>query len=87
MNNMNTTTTRHNITLTSEVDMVGITTTPKGDRLAYTVHFWGIEPQSKQCQYGTGFTDSIDLANSWAEQIRLGLLPEGTSIRILHLCR
>ena len=88
MNNMNATTTRHhNITLKSEVDVVGITTTPKGDRLTYTVHFWGIEPRSKQCQYATGWTDSIDLANSWAEQIRLGLHPEGTELRIIHLCR
>jgi hypothetical protein len=88
MNNMNNTTTRHhNITFTGEVEVVGINTTPKGDRLAYTVHFWGIEPQSKQCQYATGWTDSIDLANSWAEQVRSGFYPHGTELRIIHLCR
>jgi hypothetical protein len=87
MNNMNNTTRHHNITLTGEVEVVGITTAPKGERLDYTVHFWGIEPQSKQCQYGTGFTDSIEEANSWAEEIRSGLYPSGTSLRILHVCR
>ena len=94
MNNMNTTTTRHhNITLTGEVDVVGITNTPSLNRkeqakhMAYTVHFWGIEPQSKQCQYATGWTKSIDVANSWAEQVRLGLHPEETELRIIHLCR
>lgn len=84
----NTTTTRHhNITFTGDVEVVGITTTPKGNRLAYTVHFWGVEGNCKQCQYGTGFTDSIEEANSWAEQIRSGLEPEGTKLRIIHVCR
>ena len=89
MNNMNNTTTtrHHNITLKSEVEAVGITNTPKGDRLAYTVHFWGIESRSKQCQYAAGWTDSIEEAKAWAEQVRSGLEPEGTKLRIIHVCR
>lgn len=98
MNNMNTTTTttttrHHNIDLKSEVTAVGITKSPSLNRkeqekhMVYTVEFWGIEPGSKQCQYGTGWTDNLELANSWAEQIRSGLEPEGTLIRILHACR
>ena len=92
MNN-NTTTRHHNITLQSEVHVFGQPTRPaltdkeRMKHLTYMVEFWGIEPGCKECQFGTGFTDSLDLANSWAEQIRLGLLPEGTNLRILHQCR
>lgn len=94
MNNMNNQPTRHhNIKLTGEVQAVGITKSPslshkeQAKHMVYTVEFWGIEPRSKECQYGTGWTDSLDVAKSWAEQIRLGFEPEGTEIRILHVCR
>lgn len=90
MNNTTATATRHhNITLKGEVQVIGLQTSPGNthNHLAYTVEFWGIELGSKQCQYGLGWTDSLDVANSWAEQIRSGLLPEETSIRILHQCR
>ena len=93
MNNNTTTTRHHNITLTGEVIAVGITKSPslshkeQAKHMVYSVQFWGIEPQTKQCQYATGWTKSIEEANSWAEQIRSGLHPEGTELRIIHLCR
>jgi hypothetical protein len=50
----------------------------------WRVYFWAKSAGNKECEYATDWTQSLELAKSWAEQLQSGNFPDDAQTHLTH---
>lgn len=50
----------------------------------WRVYFWAKATGTKECEYATDWTQSVETAKSWNEQLKTGSIPKDTQTHLTH---